>query len=70
MTMEYKVGDFGTFHFILRTKGVKTEFTVEGAEIIETDRWYVLLRGMDGVEYLPRRDNIKSFQNSDKPKAV
>lgn len=68
--MDYKVGDFGTFHFILQAKGIKSEIKAEGVEVIETDRWYILLRGMDGVEYMPKRDDIKSFQSTDKPGKV
>jgi hypothetical protein len=60
---QYKPGDFGTFTFVLRSKKeVSAPHLIEGAEITETDRWYVYLQDMEGNTYMPRKDDIIDFK--------
>ena len=60
---DIKPGDFGTFVFDIRTKqGDKLPYLIEGAEVTDTDRWYVQLTDLQGMIYLPRRDDIKDFK--------
>ena len=60
---DIKPGDFGTFVFFLRTKGqISGPHTIEGCEVTDTDRWYVQLTDLQGMIYMPRREDIKDFK--------
>jgi hypothetical protein len=61
-----KIGDYGNFNFILRKKGKSTDFELY-ASVMEFDGKLVLLEDNDGIEYLPERKDIKSFERSEKP---
>jgi len=34
---------------------------IEGAEVTDTDRWYIEITDLQGMIYLPRREDIKRF---------
>lgn len=55
-----KKGDYGRFNFKLTKKGKTTGLDLM-ARVIDFDEKYVHLRDNDDLEYLPRRQDIRSF---------
>jgi hypothetical protein len=59
---QLKIGDFGRFVFTLRArKIIAGPHDISGAEIIDMDRSHIMIRDLQGVEYMPRRIDIREF---------
>lgn len=63
MIEKLKIGNYGQFHFTLQKKGMteKMGFNLI-ATVIGIDRYYILLRDNDDIEYLPKKADIDCFE--------